>query len=130
MPAQSRRQRAHGARARNRSLGQSALAQFTCRKCRAAAAKWERRLDRVRQHRQPPTSVGLSAEGAQAVSTLDLIREAVERWPQFDREEYVDSAEFVLWFVEWRHRAKIEIKRLGYDLRDYKTTARRDDIWP
>ncbi len=36
----------------------------------------------------------------------DLLRRAVEAWPQFDADEPVDGADLVDWFAEWRHQAR------------------------
>lgn len=41
-------------------------------------------------------------------TALDLIREAVEAWPQFDNQysDNISGADLVDWFGEWRERAK------------------------
>jgi hypothetical protein len=43
---------------------------------------------------------------APAAELLDVLREAVDAWPQFDGDEYVSGADLVEWFTFWRRKAK------------------------
>jgi hypothetical protein len=39
----------------------------------------------------------------------NLVKEAVEAWPQFDGDVHVSGADLVEWFEAWRRRAKQEL---------------------
>jgi tRNA A37 threonylcarbamoyladenosine biosynthesis protein TsaE len=43
-------------------------------------------------------------------NTEELLREAINAWPQFDADEDVNGADLVEWFAEWRQRVLKALK--------------------
>lgn len=47
---------------------------------------------------------------------LEIVREAVDHWAEFDNDDEVSGADLVEWFAQWREKAKAKIRKATVNL--------------